>query len=94
MNGAEALIETFAGCCFDMCFANPGTSEMQLVVAIKGQHEMRAILGKLAQKLGRWPAAIPARLPPWLPRPTIYGLTTAHADALAHKGPRLIEIIL
>lgn len=45
MNGAEALIETLAACGVDVCFANPGTSEMQLVAAIDGQHKMRAILG-------------------------------------------------
>ncbi|WFL78962.1 acetolactate synthase large subunit [Altererythrobacter arenosus] len=45
MNGAEALIETLAGCGVDVCFANPGTSEMQLVAAIDQQHGMRAILG-------------------------------------------------
>ena len=45
MNGAEALIKTLAEAGIDTCFANPGTSEMQLVAAIDGQPEMRAILG-------------------------------------------------
>lgn len=45
MNGAEALIQTLATAGVDVCFANPGTSEMQLVAAIDGQHKMRAILG-------------------------------------------------
>ena len=45
MNGAEALIQTLKDCGVDVCFANPGTSEMQLVAAIDGQHGMRAILG-------------------------------------------------
>lgn len=45
MNGAEALIGTLAECGVDVCFANPGTSEMQLVAAIDGQYGMRAILG-------------------------------------------------
>lgn len=45
MNGAEALIETLVQCGVDTCFANPGTSEMQLVAAIDRQPEMRAILG-------------------------------------------------
>lgn len=45
MNGAEALIGTLADCGVDVCFANPGTSEMQLVAAIDGQPAMRAILG-------------------------------------------------
>lgn len=45
MNGAEALIETLATCGLEVCFANPGTSEMQLVAAIDKQENMRAILG-------------------------------------------------
>ena len=34
MNGAEALINALAEAGVDVCFANPGTSEMQLVAAI------------------------------------------------------------
>ena len=45
MNGAEALVATLMDCGVDVCFANPGTSEMQLVAAIDRQHGMRAILG-------------------------------------------------
>ncbi len=45
MNGAEAFIETLAAAGVEVCFANPGTSEMQLVAAVDGQHGMRAILG-------------------------------------------------
>lgn len=45
MNGAEALIQTLCNSGVDVCFANPGTSEMQLVAAIDEQPNMRAILG-------------------------------------------------
>ncbi len=45
MNGAEAFIETLSECGVEVCFANPGTSEMQLVAAVDRQHGMRAILG-------------------------------------------------
>lgn len=45
MNGAEALIQTLKDCGVDVCFANPGTSEMQLVAAIDAQPGMRAVLG-------------------------------------------------
>lgn len=45
MNGAEALVGTMAQAGVEVCFANPGTSEMQLVAAIDKQHGMRAILG-------------------------------------------------
>lgn len=45
INGAQALVATLAGCGVDVCFANPGTSEMQLVAAIDRQDSMRAVLG-------------------------------------------------
>ncbi|MFM5918546.1 MAG: acetolactate synthase large subunit [Novosphingobium sp.] len=45
MNGAEAFIETLYAAGVEVCFANPGTSEMQLVAAVDRQHGMRAILG-------------------------------------------------
>ena len=45
MNGAEVLIQTLCESGVEVCFANPGTSEMQLVAAIDGQPKMRAILG-------------------------------------------------
>ncbi|HHL42093.1 MAG TPA: acetolactate synthase large subunit, partial [Hellea balneolensis] len=45
MNGAEALIQSLSESGVDVCFANPGTSEMQLVAAIDGQKNMRAVLG-------------------------------------------------
>jgi len=45
MNGADALIKSLADAGVDVCFANPGTSEMQLVAAIDKEPRMRAILG-------------------------------------------------
>ena len=45
MNGAEALMQTLCDGGVEVCFANPGTSEMQLVAAIDKQKNMRAILG-------------------------------------------------
>ena len=45
MNGAEALIKTLTNSGVEVCFANPGTSEMQLVAAIDKQDGMRAVLG-------------------------------------------------
>ncbi|MDP3906462.1 acetolactate synthase large subunit [Novosphingobium sp.] len=45
MNGAEAFIQTLKLCGVEVCFANPGTSEMQLVAAIDQTDGMRAILG-------------------------------------------------
>jgi acetolactate synthase-1/2/3 large subunit len=44
MNGAERLLETLVDCGVEVCFANPGTSEMQLVSAIGNSENMRAVL--------------------------------------------------
>jgi acetolactate synthase-1/2/3 large subunit len=44
MNGAERLLETLIDCGVEVCFANPGTSEMQLVSAIGNSENMRAVL--------------------------------------------------
>ena len=44
MNGAESLIRTLAAHGVDVCFANPGTSEMHLVQAVDAVDEMRAVL--------------------------------------------------
>jgi acetolactate synthase-1/2/3 large subunit len=44
MNGAEKLLQTLVASGVDVCFSNPGTSEMQLVSAIGNNEGMRAIL--------------------------------------------------
>ncbi len=44
MNGAERLLETLVQSGVEICFANPGTSEMQLVSAIGNNDSMRAVL--------------------------------------------------
>ncbi len=45
MNGAESLLQTLIDGGVEVCFANPGTSEMQLVAAIDKIPGMRPILG-------------------------------------------------
>lgn len=45
MNGAQALIRTLVDSGVDVCFANPGTSEMHFVAALDTVPEMRAVLG-------------------------------------------------
>ena len=45
MNGAQALMQTLSDSGVEVCFANPGTSEMQLVAALDQQQGMRAVLG-------------------------------------------------
>jgi acetolactate synthase-1/2/3 large subunit len=44
MNGAEALWRTLAGGGVDVCFTNPGTSEMHLVAALDAVTEVRGVL--------------------------------------------------
>ena len=45
LNGAEALIKTAVSAGIEICFANPGTTEMPLVHALDTVHGIRAILG-------------------------------------------------
>lgn len=44
-NGAETLVETLLEGGVDVCFANPGTSEMQFVAALDRIPAMRCVLG-------------------------------------------------
>lgn len=44
MNGAETLVKTLLKSGVDVCFANPGTSEMHFVAALDQHPEMRCIL--------------------------------------------------
>ncbi|OJY40474.1 acetolactate synthase large subunit [Pseudonocardia sp. 73-21] len=44
MNGAHALLHSLVASGVDVCFANPGTSEMHFVAALDGVPEMRAVL--------------------------------------------------
>ena len=44
MNGARALITTLVDSGVDVCFANPGTSEMHFVAALDAVPEMRGVL--------------------------------------------------
>jgi acetolactate synthase-1/2/3 large subunit len=45
MNGAEILIRTALAAGVNVCFANPGTTEMPLVAALDAIDGMRAVLG-------------------------------------------------
>mgnify|MGYP002712987761 CR=1 FL=1 len=42
--GAKALLQTLADAGVDVCFTNPGTSEMHFVAALDGEPRMRAVL--------------------------------------------------
>src|SRR5260221_602282 len=44
MNGAQALLRTMAGSGVNVCFANPGTSEMHFVAALDNVPDVRDVL--------------------------------------------------
>jgi acetolactate synthase-1/2/3 large subunit len=44
MIGAQALIRTLTGCGVEVCFSNPGTSEMHFVAALDEVPQMRGVL--------------------------------------------------
>ena len=45
MNGAESLLRTLVGSGVEVCFGNPGTSEMHFVAALDRVAGMRVVLG-------------------------------------------------
>jgi acetolactate synthase-1/2/3 large subunit len=45
MNGAESLIRTACAAGLEICFANPGTTELPLVAALDQEPGIRAVLG-------------------------------------------------
>jgi acetolactate synthase-1/2/3 large subunit len=45
MNGAESLVRTAHGAGVEVCFANPGTTELALVAALDAVPGIRAVLG-------------------------------------------------
>ncbi|HEX2183612.1 MAG TPA: acetolactate synthase large subunit, partial [Rubrobacteraceae bacterium] len=45
MNGAASLVKTLSGAGVEVCFANPGTSEMHVVAELDRVGELRCILG-------------------------------------------------
>lgn len=45
MNGAESLVRTLVASDVDVCFTNPGTSEMHFVAALDSVPGMRCVLG-------------------------------------------------
>src|SRR4051812_47325117 len=45
MNGAQSLLRSLVENDVDVCFTNPGTSEMHFVAAVDGEPRMRTVLG-------------------------------------------------
>lgn len=44
MNGADSLVATLLAGNVEVCFTNPGTSEMHIVAALDGRPELRSVL--------------------------------------------------
>ncbi|WP_436495465.1 acetolactate synthase large subunit [Actinokineospora sp. HUAS TT18] len=90
MNGAQSLIRTLVDSGVDVCFANPGTSEMHFVAALDDVPEMRGVLalfegvvtgaadgyGRMADK----PAATLLHLGPGM----VNGMANLHNARRAH----------
>lgn len=90
MNGAQSLLTTLVGHGVDVCFANPGTSEMHFVAALDAVPQMRGVLALFegvatgaadgyARMAGR-PAAVLLHLGPGLGN----GLANLHNARRAH----------
>ena len=101
VNGAHALIRTLVGAGVDICFANPGTSEMQFVAALDDVPEMRAVLalvrgrrnrrGRRVRPHGRTPgrdAAAPRSRPRERARQPAQRASCPHADGQHRRRPR------
>ena len=97
MNGAHSLMNTLVASGVDVCFANPGTSEMHFVAALDDTDGMRCVLGLFegtvtgaadgyARMTGR-PAATLLHLGPGMAN----GLSNLH-NALRAKSP-IVNVI-
>lgn len=92
MNGAESLVRTLVGGGVDVCFTNPGTSEMHFVAALDKVEGMRCVLALFEGVVtgaadGYWrmrdtPAATLMHLGPGLGN----GLANLHNAKKAHSG--------
>ena len=61
MNGAESLLRTLVGSGVEVCFGNPGTSEMHFVAALDRVDGMRVVLGHGQRRFGLLEDYIPPR---------------------------------
>jgi acetolactate synthase I/II/III large subunit len=97
VNGAQALIASLAGAGVEVCFMNPGTSEMHFVAALDSVPEMRGVLALFegvatgaadgyARMTGR-PAAVLLHLGPGLAN----GLANLH-NARRARTPILVIV--
>jgi thiamine pyrophosphate-dependent acetolactate synthase large subunit-like protein len=98
MNGAESLVRTLVGGGVEVCFANPGTSEMHFVAALDRVDGMRCVLGLFEgvvtgaadgyYRMSDKPAATLLHLGPGLPDIDWVGL----AKSLGVPGARVADM--
>ena len=89
MNGAQALFKALTDAGLDTCFANPSTSEMQLVYEIGTTKGVRAVLC-LQENTVTGAADGYARMA-GKPAITAEEFHQRFAAAMSSKGPHLIE---
>src|ERR1700753_3246476 len=92
MNGAESLVRTMVKGGVDICFSNPGTSEMHFVAALDRVPGMRCVLGLVegvatggagrSYRMKATPASTLLHLGPGLAN----GLANLHNAKKAHSG--------
>jgi acetolactate synthase-1/2/3 large subunit len=92
MNGAESLVRTLVAGGVDVCFSNPGTSEMHFVAALDRVEGMRCVLGLFEgvvtgaadgyYRMKGTPASTLLHLGPGLAN----GLANLHNAKKAHSG--------
>lgn len=92
MNGAESLVRTLVDSKVDVCFTNPGTSEMHFVAALDRVPGMRCVLGLFEgvatgaadgyYRMAQRPAATLLHLGPGLAN----GMANLHNAKKAHSG--------
>lgn len=97
MNGSQAMVKTLLAGNVDVCFANPGTSEMHFVAALDQATDMRCVLGLFEgvvtgaadgyYRMAGKPAATLLHLGPGLGN----GLANLHNARKAHAG--IVNII-
>jgi acetolactate synthase-1/2/3 large subunit len=92
MNGAKSLVQTLIGSGVDLCFANPGTSEMHFVAALDQSAGIQCVLGLQENvvtgmadgyyRIARKPASTLLHCGPGLAN----GLGNLHNARRAHSG--------
>jgi acetolactate synthase-1/2/3 large subunit len=94
MNGAQSLARTLVNCGVDVCFANPGTSEMHFVAALDSAPEMRAGVLPVRRRRDRcgrrlWPCRRQTRRDPAPSRPR----AGQRPGQSAQRAPRQTPIV-